>query len=59
VGAVIRGIGIGDILGEEAFALLVPLHSRAQHRQDRNIGNRHCPYPITGQTLRRLWLTPG
>jgi hypothetical protein len=31
-GAVIRDIGTGDILGEEALALLMPLHSRAQHR---------------------------
>jgi hypothetical protein len=26
------GYGTGDILGEEALALLMPLHSRAQHR---------------------------
>jgi hypothetical protein len=26
-GAVVRGVGIGDILGEEALALLMPLHS--------------------------------
>ena len=44
-GAVVRGVGVGDILGENALALLMPLHSGAQHRQDRNIGDRHSPLP--------------
>jgi len=57
-GAVIRDIGMGDILGEEALALLMPLHSRAQHRRDRNIGSA-LPLPHYWGDLPRLWLTPG
>jgi len=60
-GAVVRGGGIGDILGEQAMALLMPLHSRAQHRQDRKsaLPLPHYWADFTGQTLPRLWLTPG
>jgi len=29
--AVIRCVGIGDVLGEHALALLMPLHAGAQH----------------------------
>ncbi len=38
---VIGRIGVGDVLGEHALAFLMPLHPGAQHRENRNIGNRH------------------
>src|SRR4029077_20476852 len=51
-GAVVRRVGIGDVFRQNALALLMPLHALAQHRQDRNIGDRHAGSPVlTGQTL--------
>jgi len=44
---VTRCFGVGDVLREHALALLVPLHARLQHRENRKIGNRHRP-PLFG-----------
>ena len=40
-GPVFGGIGVGHVLGEELLALLMPLHLRAQHGQQRNVGDGH------------------
>ena len=51
---------IGDILRQESLALLVPLHARAQHREDRNIGNRHRLAPLgLGRLCPGAWLMGG
>src|SRR5712691_5625804 len=40
----IRGIGVGDVLCQQLLAFLMPLHLGPQHREDRNLRNRHrCP----------------
>jgi hypothetical protein len=38
---IVRRVDVGDVFGEDALALLMSLHARAQHRKDRDIGNRH------------------
>ena len=37
----IRRVGIGDVFGEHALALLVPLHLGAERRQNRKIVDSH------------------
>jgi transcription-repair coupling factor (superfamily II helicase) len=39
--AEVRRVGVGDIFREQALALLVPLHTGAQHGKDRDVGNGH------------------
>ena len=38
-----------DVLGQQALTLLMPMQLRAQHREDRDIGNRHCHLPAWNQ----------
>jgi len=42
---VARCVSIGDVFGKQPLALLVPVHPRAQHRKDRQIGDRHGGSP--------------
>ena len=61
-------IGVGDVLGQELLAGLVPLHARAQHAEDGKVGDGHgagpSPRPEESarwdrQNLPPPWLTPG
>jgi hypothetical protein len=36
-----RHVGIGDIVGQDLLAFLVPLHPGAQHRKERDVVDRH------------------
>jgi len=64
-----RRVGVGDILGQDALTLLVPLHAGPQHREDREVGNSHGVVPVsrlaplraaaTRQTLPIVWLIGG
>lgn len=60
---VVRCVGICHVLGEDVLVLQPSFHSGAQHRQNRDIDNRHRPkVPCTGlppQTLPGAWLTRG
>ena len=40
-----RRVGIGDVFRKQALAFLMPVHLRAQHRQNRNVGYRHRALP--------------
>jgi hypothetical protein len=41
-----RRVGVGDVLGQELLAGLVPMQARLEHRDERQVGDGHGSGPL-------------